>query len=131
MKEADVHKFLQRNRHKLIRLFNLQHFDLKLYTDKIEDVRGMIAINSAYRTIKIKVDASKIQNEKDLWYVIRHEFLHTLLLPLEQLEDLMTEMQLDPGSKKAVTESFRVACEQCVFNLERFEPIKKLDPPAK
>lgn len=132
MKPADVHKFIRLNRRKLVKLFSLQHFTIELKCEKIDgETRGTILFNNAYRKIHLRLDPSKITNDKDLWWVVRHEFLHTLLQPFEQLEDFLGDVQLDERHKKVINAAFLMACEQTVFNLERFEPIKRLEPPAK
>jgi hypothetical protein len=132
MKPADVQKFLRRNRHKLVRLFHLEHTDFDLRCAEIpgnEAIDGAMADDCRYQYVTIIIDAAKIKNEKHLWQVVKHEFLHTLLRPTEQLETLLCNSLEDHRS--LIEAAFEIAKEQTVFNLERFEPVKRLQPPAK
>jgi len=73
-----------------------------------------------YERATITIDHARIENEDELLNVVRHEMIHCLLAPMEDVLKVMHALLDDDKSSKALVDGvYDRALERTVLALER------------
>jgi len=122
MKKSQMQRLAEKEIRRLKSALGLHFWDIDLVIGRCE-TEGAVGENGLlpeYERATITIDHARIENEDELLNVVRHEMIHCLLAPMEDVLKVMHALLDDDKSSKALVDGvYDRALERTVLALER------------